>query len=505
MKRLFTLCLVACAMIAQAKVYTLADLASYVGTIENVYQNSAGEDVTETIGVAVENGEYVIYLPTKLADGVTGIGYDDNNIVISTKYLTIKTGNSLKVNEGEVLRFSGAAELEIEGSLEATGATFGAAVGFEEKAKGFRIYKEGSAVTLNDCLFEYVGINYGNGSDTGSFYAENCTFYKHNTKGGNAAINFTSLSKGNVIKDCVFEDNALSSIASGANVSIEVTISGCVFNKSITSTRVYPSINVSTSADNIIIENNEVHGPAVNTRAGGIAVSNLLGGDNAGTVYVRKNLVENCSYGITLTGPGNIVMEENIVRNNKYIANPNQGGSGLNITCNTTAEGKIAKAFIRGNHIEGNIWGVTIIGTNVDINAGKVEDPNAEDYNPGQNVFVDNTGTTDYPHCDWFNNTITPSYAQGNIWSVEVQDEEHISQNIYMIDGSAVYYMPAGEMATAGDVNGDGSLDVLDVTAVINIILGNLTEYNSEMADVNGDGQVNVLDVTAMINMILGN
>ena len=84
MKRLFTLCLVACAMIAQAKVYTLADLASYVGTIENVYQNSDGEDVTETIGVAVENGEYVIYLPTKLADGVTGIGYDDNNIVIST-------------------------------------------------------------------------------------------------------------------------------------------------------------------------------------------------------------------------------------------------------------------------------------------------------------------------------------------------------------------------------------------------------------------------------------
>ena len=493
------------AMLAQAKVYTLADLASYVGTIENVYQNSAGEDVTETIGVAVENGEYVIYLPTKLADGVTGIGYDDNNIVISTKYLTIKTGNSLKVSEGEVIRFSGAAEIEIEGSLEATGATFAATEASTGTAKGFRIYQEGSAVTLKDCLFEYVGINYGNGSETGSFYAEDCTFYKHNTKGGNAAINFTSMSKGNVIKNCVFEDNALSSIASGANVSIEVTISGCVFNKSITSTRVYPSINVSTSADDIIIENNEVHGPAVNTRAGGIAVSNLLGGDNAGTVYVRKNLVENCSYGITLTGPGNIVMEENIVLNNKYIANANQGGSGLNITCNTTAEGKIAKAFIRGNHIEGNIWGVTIIGTNVDINAGKVEDPDAEDYNPGGNVFVNNFGTTDYPHCDWFNNTVTPSYAQGNIWSVEVQDEEHISQNIYMVEGSAVYYMPAGVMPTEGDVNGDGSVNVLDVTTLINIILGNLTEYDVNKADVNGDSQVNVLDVTAVINIILGN
>ena len=37
----------------------------------------------------------------------------------------------------------------------------------------------------------------------------------------------------------------------------------------------------------------------------------------------------------------------------------------------------------------------------------------------------------------------------------------------------------------------------------INMILG-LTETNMETADVNGDGRVNVSDVPALINLILG-
>ncbi len=54
-----------------------------------------------------------------------------------------------------------------------------------------------------------------------------------------------------------------------------------------------------------------------------------------------------------------------------------------------------------------------------------------------------------------------------------------------------------------GDVNGDGKVNVSDVTALINMILG-ITPMNETLADVNGDGRVNVSDVTALINIILG-
>lgn len=55
-------------------------------------------------------------------------------------------------------------------------------------------------------------------------------------------------------------------------------------------------------------------------------------------------------------------------------------------------------------------------------------------------------------------------------------------------------------MAVAGDVNGDGEVNIADVNAVIDIILGGAT---SRRADVNGDGEINIADVNIVIDMIL--
>ncbi|MDO4512161.1 MAG: dockerin type I domain-containing protein, partial [Bacteroidales bacterium] len=57
--------------------------------------------------------------------------------------------------------------------------------------------------------------------------------------------------------------------------------------------------------------------------------------------------------------------------------------------------------------------------------------------------------------------------------------------------------------ALLGDVNGDGEVNVTDVTALVNHILGT-TQYPTAQADINADGEVNVTDVTALINIILG-
>lgn len=56
-----------------------------------------------------------------------------------------------------------------------------------------------------------------------------------------------------------------------------------------------------------------------------------------------------------------------------------------------------------------------------------------------------------------------------------------------------------------GDVTGDGMVDVQDVNAVINVILGLDPESKYEgRADVNGDGVVDVQDMNAVLNIILG-
>jgi len=58
---------------------------------------------------------------------------------------------------------------------------------------------------------------------------------------------------------------------------------------------------------------------------------------------------------------------------------------------------------------------------------------------------------------------------------------------------------------TPGDANGDGSVNIVDVVAVINYIIGNDPEpFIMENADVNGDGIINVLDAVGTVNIILG-
>ena len=54
-----------------------------------------------------------------------------------------------------------------------------------------------------------------------------------------------------------------------------------------------------------------------------------------------------------------------------------------------------------------------------------------------------------------------------------------------------------------GDVDGDGSVTIADVTVLIDLLLGG-DNINNEVADVNGDGVVNINDVTDLIDMLLG-
>ena len=53
-----------------------------------------------------------------------------------------------------------------------------------------------------------------------------------------------------------------------------------------------------------------------------------------------------------------------------------------------------------------------------------------------------------------------------------------------------------------GDINGDESIDVLDVVLLVNMILGSETP-NYFTGDINDDGLINVQDIITLINIIL--
>jgi hypothetical protein len=79
-------------------------------------------------------------------------------------------------------------------------------------------------------------------------------------------------------------------------------------------------------------------------------------------------------------------------------------------------------------------------------------------------------------------------------------DEE--STELYKVADQWMYFF-FQKPFMVGDVNGDGVVNVSDVTALIAFILGNDVVINEQAADMSGDGTLNVADVTQLISYIL--
>ena len=84
-------------------------------------------------------------------------------------------------------------------------------------------------------------------------------------------------------------------------------------------------------------------------------------------------------------------------------------------------------------------------------------------------------------------------------------DANHIDKTYAHIDGGPSnpgYFTEKGGAFLRGDVNGDGSVTISDVTALIDLLLGGGT-INNLAADCNGDTNVTISDVTALIDYLL--
>ena len=99
-----------------------------------------------------------------------------------------------------------------------------------------------------------------------------------------------------------------------------------------------------------------------------------------------------------------------------------------------------------------------------------------------------------------FYNCISLKGGMGTTYSGSNFDKEYAR-----IDGgpsSPGYFTQKSDVVVVpGDVNGDGEVDVRDITALIDVIMNSITD--NPRADVNGDGDIDVRDITALIDIIM--
>jgi hypothetical protein len=92
--------------------------------------------------------------------------------------------------------------------------------------------------------------------------------------------------------------------------------------------------------------------------------------------------------------------------------------------------------------------------------------------------------------------------------SAKPENDAAVPTITYAIKGIAAYGVAADGFnpvtPVPGDVNGDGSVNAADVTALYSFILNGNTTY-VDTSDVNGDNSINAADVTAVYKIILGN
>ena len=138
---------------------------------------------------------------------------------------------------------------------------------------------------------------------------------------------------------------------------------------------------------------------------------------------------------------------------------------------------------------------------------------------PGQPIA--DISDAEYPVGDgvWYNTsssfgTLTPG-NEGNVttemitWGLTIPSDNNTSwqgwnyNKLYFTDGSH-FTIPGSVTVKLGDVNGDGNVNIADVTALIDYLLsGDASSIVIENSDCNNDNNVNIADVTALIDYLL--
>ena len=378
----------------------------------------------------------------------TGVTLQEDGSYLVSANFTISEGDVLQLQNNDFIKMASGVLITVNGDADFTPADTAVVTRDVEGSnpKGFWMLGENGNAELKNVTFEYVGVVFGGLNS--SLHADNCTFTLHNGKSSSSgAISFNASCDNNIVENCYFIENTVNAIGSGASNPVGIIIRNNLFWHNTTTNRNKPQINMTCAGnyDMHIIGNQVIGGKF--TMSGGIGVSNMMGMAHTGKLFIEDNYIADNRYGITTIGSIDALIKNNKMINNCYENDPNNGGSCISVYDSSSS----SNIFIEGNWMEGGLWGITIVTGAPNVNLGKVEDPEAEDYNPGNNTFVNN-GNNGVLY-DLFNNGTNTVWAQGNTWNVAVQDEASIEEVIYhQADDPSkglVIFMPAHQEDTA--------------------------------------------------------
>lgn len=356
----------------------------------------------------------------------TGVTLQDDGSYLVSADFTIAEGDVLQLENNDVIKMANNVRITIDGDANFAPADTALITRDAEGSnpKGFWMLCDNGNAELKNVTFEYVGIAFG--GENSSLHADNCTFTLYNGKlSSSGTISFNASCDGNIVENCYFIENTLNAIGNGATNPVGIIIRNNVFWHNVTANRNKPQINLTVGGPyDVFITNNQVIGGQF-TMSGGIGLSNMMGLAHSGTNLIENNYIVDNRYGITTIGSVDAIITNNTMIDNCHDPNPNNGGSCVSIYDSSSS----ANIYMEGNWMEGGLWGITVPTGAPNINLGKVDDPEAADYNPGNNTFVNNGNNGEL--YDLFNNGTGTIWAQGNTWNVIVQDEESIEQVIY--------------------------------------------------------------------------
>ena len=390
----------------------------------------------------VSDGSGTVYTFSSLSqiEG-TGVTLQDDGSYLVAEDFTISEGDVLQMDNNAIIKMANGVRVYINGDADFAPADTAVVTRDVEGSnpKGFWMLGDNGNATLKNVTFEYVGVTFG--GINSSLTADNCTFYRYNGKmNSSGALGFNASCDNNIVENCYFIECDVNAIGNGATNPVGIIIRNCFFWHNVTSNRNKPQINMTVgSGYDVLIADNTIIGGQF-TMSGGIALSNMMGLSQTGTNIIENNYITENRYGITTIGGVDAIIRNNTMIDNHYETNPNNGGSCISVyDTNSTSN-----IYIEGNWMEGGFWGITIVTGEPNVNVGKVEDPEAEDYNPGNNTFVNNG--FDGAFYDLYNNGTGTVYAQGNTWNVVEQTEENIEEVIYhQVDNPSkglVIFMP---------------------------------------------------------------
>ena len=348
--------------------YAMVGLLVSMQTMADVFVTT-GNGTTWTIG--------------KLLEESSAFELTANGEIVMHDDVTIAEADSFAICPGDELWMSDKVRLTVLGGCSFDAGEEGASINaWGDSDKPFGLWIEGEhRVKMNNITFRGAGLSahVKEGMDI-----MNCQFLDHNAVSASYALSLGPDMSSYHVSNCSFSNCQRSAIGSGANICVSMVVENCTFDCNGVSNRNYPQLNL-TVGENVVIRNNVIQGDRAHTMVGGIVVANLMGFAGTFHTLIENNVIENNRFGVATYVGQEAVIRGNMIRNNNTEVNPMNGGSGINVY----DPYMVQTTRIEDNWIEGNLWGITVVG-GAEVNVGKTADPAAADYNPGNNTFYNN-------------------------------------------------------------------------------------------------------------------